>query len=72
MLARGDATAPDRNAAVRLNEAMVDVSAPHIGEDVVEHGPLLRQLVADGQRAITRRLGSFRIQQFQIFHKKFL
>ena len=58
----GDATAPDRNTAVRFDEAVIDVSAPHIGEDVVEHGSLLRQLIADGQRAKTRRFGRCRIQ----------
>jgi hypothetical protein len=47
---------------------MVDVPAPQIGEDVDEHGLLLRQLVADGQRAKTRRLGRCRIQQIQMFH----
>jgi hypothetical protein len=60
--------APDSDAIVRFNEAMINVTAPQIRQDHVEHGLLLRELITDSQRAIPRCRGRFLIKQKKLFH----
>jgi hypothetical protein len=60
--------APNGDAVTSFYKAMGNFPAPQIRDDVVEHVLLLGQPIADGQRAITRRLRGSGIQQVCFFH----